>query len=139
MAHIAPTYIYYEYPRYINFFASNVADQRRHSRLPTTPTGDLVPSVILFKIPYLETFCCVQGVLNFYKSDFGYSQNIIGSQNCTIEILENVEASYGMMSLAVEMKIALRKQICQKMGSERVKGFYVKSNGEIPTSSVCIS
>ena len=35
--------------------------------------------------------------------------------------LENIEASYGMMPLAVEINVAVRKQICQKIGSERVK------------------
>ena len=30
-------------PAYFNSFAANVADRRRHSRLPTSPIGDLDP------------------------------------------------------------------------------------------------
>ena len=37
-----------------------------------------------------------------------------------MKILDNVEASYGMMPLTAEINVALRKQICQKVCSERV-------------------
>ena len=38
-----------------------------------------------------------------------------------MKILDKVEASYGMMPLTSEINVALREQICQKVGSERVK------------------
>ena len=37
-----------------------------------------------------------------------------------IKILENVEASYGRMPLTLEINVALRKQICKKIGYEIV-------------------
>ena len=43
------------------------------------------------------------------------------AKNCKIKNLETVEASYGMMFLMAEINVELRKQICQKIGSERVK------------------
>ena len=42
------------------------------------------------------------------------------SKNCKIKVLENYEASYGIMPLTAEINVALRKQICRKIGSERV-------------------
>ena len=36
-------------------------------------------------------------------------------------ISETVEASYDMMFLMVGINVALRKQICQKIGSERIE------------------
>ena len=41
-----------------------------------------------------------------------------------MKILENFEASYGMIPLMAEINVALRIQICQKIGSERVKGSF---------------
>ena len=35
----------------INSFAANVADRRRHSRLPTSPVGDLDFLHTLLKVP----------------------------------------------------------------------------------------
>ena len=50
-----------------------------------SPTGDVkadcqcrrsatwTPSLTLFEVPPLQTFCCVRGVFNFDKSDLDYS------------------------------------------------------------------
>ena len=43
-------------------------------------------------------------------------------------ILENFEASYDMVPLMAEINVAPRKQICQKIGSERVKVEFVGFN-----------
>ena len=59
----------------------------------------------------------------------GINKIVIKSKNCKIKILENFEASYVMIPLTAEINVALRKQICQKIGSERVKLPYIRQSG----------
>ena len=37
----------------VNSFTANIADQRRHSRLPTSPIGDLDPLLLPYSSPFV--------------------------------------------------------------------------------------
>ena len=101
-----------------NSFAANVVNQQLGPRPP-----------ILFKFPPFQTFTpfqtfyCLQGVFSFDKSELGYLWKVIESKTCKIKILENGEASYGMVLLTLKINATLRKHVCQKIRSERVKMF----------------
>ena len=107
------SFLFFSQLYFFNSFAANVTDRRLGS--PPLP--------YLNSLIYRHYDCCVRGVFHFHKADLGYSSNVIKSKTCKVMILENLKASYGMISLTAEINVALRKQIYQKIGSERVNYF----------------
>ena len=73
-----------------NSFTANVADRRRHSRLPTSPIGDLDPSLTLFRSLCLTKICSVQNIFYCGTSNLGYLSNVIERKSRKIKILENL-------------------------------------------------
>ena len=55
----------------LTFFAANVANRRRHSRLSTSLIGDSKPLPTLYKALYLKTLGCVPSISPFVISDLG--------------------------------------------------------------------
>ena len=113
--------------------------------LPTSPISDVIadcqrrrsatwtPSPNLVKSLCLHTLCNVQSILDFDTWNLGYLLNVIERKGRKNKILENLLACLSTIPLAVKINVALRKQNCQKIGSERVNvslSQYVPYNGK---------
>ena len=77
---------------YFNSFAANVADRRRHSRLPTSPIGDVdtVPFILL-KVPVLRHSVVPKIILILIIQLWDISERILKFKVETLRFYEGFE------------------------------------------------